>query len=212
VRRRARADTLAETLLSLVGSADRAGSVVGDLIEEAGGRGRLWFWRSVARLWVAMLGRDLLTAPVAMAVSCAAAWFVYMLVSVALAFALYVAVTLVWGIVYVFDNHTGLELLTRALNLRFDWPPIPDLATYLIQAAVLFTIAPFHIGRGSVRFWRGHEVSLAVVMLIIWSAMATFVPLVVVGISARPAMVPVMVAFVLAGALFERFRSSPAVS
>jgi hypothetical protein len=42
--------------------------------------------------------------------------------------------------------------------------------------------------------------------------MAAFVPLVGIGISARPAMVPVMVMFVLAGALFERFRSSPAVS
>jgi hypothetical protein len=207
-----RRDTLAETLLALVGSADRVGSVVGDLIEEAGGRGRLWFWRSVTRLWLAMLGRDLMRAPLAMALSCAAGWFVYMLMSVVMAFAGYVAATVAWGVAYVFANHTGLELLTRAVNLRFDWPPIPDLATYLIQAAVLFAIAPFHIGRGSARFWRGHEVSLAVVMLIIWSAMATFVPLVGVGISARPAMVPVMVSFVLAGALFERFRSTPAVS
>jgi hypothetical protein len=42
--------------------------------------------------------------------------------------------------------------------------------------------------------------------------MAAFVPLVGIGITAPPAMVPVMVTFVLAGALLERFRSSPAVS
>ena len=207
-----RRDNLAETLLSLVGSADRARSAVGDLLEEAGARRSVWFWRSVTRLWVAMLGRDLLTAPLAMAVSCAAAWFVYMLVSVVLAFTVYVAVTLAWGTAYVFANHTGLELLTDALRIRLDWPPIPDAATYVVQAAVLFAIAPFQIGRSSRYFWRGHEVSLAVVMLIVWSAMATVVPLVGVGISARPAMVPVMVMFVLAGALFERFRSRPAVS
>ncbi len=55
-----RRDTVAETLLSLVGSAERARSFVGDLMEEAD-RGRLWFWRSVMRLWLAMLGRDLMT-------------------------------------------------------------------------------------------------------------------------------------------------------
>jgi hypothetical protein len=53
-------------------------------------------------------------------------------------------------------------------------------------------------------------VSLAVVMLVVWTVMATFVPLVGVGITARPAMVPVIVMFVLAGALFERFRPATA--
>jgi hypothetical protein len=47
-------------------------------------------------------------------------------------------------------------------------------------------------------------------MLVVWTGMAAFVPLVGVGISARPAMVPMMVMFVLAGALLERFRSTPA--
>ena len=199
---------VAETLLSLVGSAERARSFVGDLMEERE-HGRVWFWRSVTRLWLAMLGRDLLSAPIAMAICCIAAWFLYMLLSVVLALAGYVVVTLAWGIAYVLNNHTGLELLTDLLRIRFNWPPIPNVATYLIQAVVVFVIAPFHIGRSSARFWRGHEVSLAVVMLIIWSAMATFVPLVGVGISARPAMVPVMVLSMLAGTLLERFRSTP---
>ena len=196
---------VAETLLSLVGSAERARSFVGDLMEERE-RGRVWFWRSVMRLWFAMLGRDLMRAPIAMALYCAAGWFVYMSLSLAMAFGAYIVVTLVWGLAYVSNNHTGLELLTDLLRIRFNWPPIPDAATYLIQAVVLFAIAPFHIGRSSARFWRGHEVSLAVVMLVVWTGMAAFVPLVGVGITARPAMVPVMVMFVLAGALRERFR------
>jgi hypothetical protein len=153
-----------------------------------------------------MLARDLMVAPVSMAISCAVAWFVYMLLSVVFALAGYVVVTLAWGIAYVLRNHTGLELLTDALRVRFDWPPIPDAATYLIQLVVLLAIAPFHIGRGSALFWRGHEVSLAVMMLIVWPAMAFLVPLVGIGISARPSMVPLMVMFALAGALFERFR------
>ena len=200
---------VAETLLSLVGSAERARSFVGDLIEERD-RGRVWFWRSVTRLWLAMLGRDLMTAPFTMAISCAAAWFVYMLASVGFGVVLYILVTLVWGFAYVLANHTGVELLTEALKVRFDWPPIPDSASYAVQAAVLFAIAPFYIGWGSSRFWRGHEVSLAVVMLVVWTGMAAFVPVVGIGITAHPAMVPVMVMFVLAGALFERFRPAAA--
>jgi hypothetical protein len=202
---RVRKAVVAETLMSLVGSAERARSFVGDLMEERE-RGHVWFWRSVTRLWLAMVGRDLLSAPLAMAISCIVAWFVYMLLSVVLALAGYVVVTLAWGIAYVLNNHTGVELLTDLMRIRFDWPPIPDAATYLIQAVVLFAIAPFHIGRASARFWRGHEVSLAVMMLVVWTGMAAFVPLVGIGITARPPMVPVMVMFVLAGALFERFR------
>jgi hypothetical protein len=200
---------VAEALLSLVGSPERARSCVGDLIEESG-HGAVWFWRSVTRLWLAMLGRDLMVAPLAMAIGCAAAWFVYMLLSAVLVLVGYVVVTLAWGIAYVLNHHTGLELLTDALRVRFDWPPIPDAATYAIQAAVLLAIAPFQIGRGSARYWRGHEVSLAIVMLFVWMAMAAFVPLVGLGIAVRPEMVPVMVMVVLAGALFERFRPATA--
>jgi hypothetical protein len=207
---RVRKADVAETVLSLVGSAERARSFVGDLMEESD-RGRIWFWRSVTRLWLAMLGRDLLSAPFAMAIACVTAWFVYMLLSAVLALVGYVVITVAWGLASVLSDHTGLELLTDLLRIRFDWPPIPDAATYLIQAVVLFACAPFQVGRGSTLFWHGHEMSLAVVMLVVWTGMAAFVPLVGIGITARPAMVPVIVSFVLAGALFERFRS-PAAS
>ncbi len=124
-----------------------------------------------------------------------------------MAFAAYIVVTLAWGIAYVLDNHTGLELLTSALNLRFEWPPIPDLATYVIQAVVLFAIAPFHIGRCNARLLarsRGESGRHDAARLVGDG-----------GVGARssgsasargPAMVPVMVMFVLAGALFERSR------
>ena len=201
---------VAETLLSLVGSAERARSFVGDLMEEQRTRTCL-----VLAIGDAALARDARTGSPVGAVSrwrssCVVAWFLYMLLSAVLALAGYVAVTLAWGIAYVLNNHTGLELFTDLLRIRFNWPPIPDAATYLIQAVVLFVIAPFQLGRSSARFWRGHEVSLAVMMLVVWTGMAAFVPLVGVGITARPAMVPVMVMFVLAGALLERFRSTPA--
>lgn len=201
---------LAETLLSLVGPADRAASAVGDLVEEATGRGSVWFWLSATRLWLSLLGRDLVAAPLAKAVSCVVAWFLYMALSVVLGLVGYVAVTVLWGMAYVVAHHTGFELLADALRIRFDWPPIPDWATYAIQAAVLFALAPAQIGRGSTRFWHGHEVSLAIVMLVVWTAMSTFVPVVGIGIRVSPSMVPVMVMFFLVGALYERFRPAAA--
>jgi hypothetical protein len=148
---RVRKAAVAETLLSLVGSAERARSFVGDLIEE----------REHGRVLVLAIGdaplardarRDLLSAPLAMAISCIVAWFLYMLLSVVLALAGYVVVTLAWGIAYVLNNHTGLELMTDLLRIRFKWPPIPDAATYLIQAAMLFVSLHFTsaaVARGS---------------------------------------------------------------
>lgn len=205
-----RSDRVAETLLSLVAPSDRVTSVIGDLAEEASHRGGGWFWRSVTRLWFSLLGRDLLVAPWTMAASCVVGWFVYMVLSAILALSAYIAVTVVWGILYVFANHTGLELLVDLTKIRLDWPPIPEWATYGIQVVVLFAIAPFQIGRSSSHFWRGHEVSLALVMLLMWTAMSIAVPFVGVGVSARPSLVPVMVLFAFAGALFQRFR--PALS
>ena len=112
-------------------------------MEEADARGRVWFWRSVARLWLSMLGRDLVRSPFAMAACSAFAWFLYMGLSLVLAFAGYIVVTLVWGGAYVLANHTGFELLANVLRIRFEWPPIPDWRTWVIQAVVLFAIAPF---------------------------------------------------------------------
>lgn len=202
-----RRDQIAEALLSLVAPADRAASAVGDLLEEADARGVFWFWRSLARLTVSLLGRDVLAAPVKMAVASALAWFLYMALSLVVALAGYVIVTLVWGVAYVFANHSGLELLKNLLRMRLDWPPIPMWAVFAIQAVAFFAVAPYQIGRGSARYWRGHELSLVLVMLAIWSAMAMFVPFVGVGVAARPVMIPVIMTFVLLGVLSQRFRS-----
>jgi hypothetical protein len=179
-------------------------------MEELDARGRFWFWRTLTRLWLSLLGRDLFFAPLRMAVSSALAWFVYMVLSLILGFAGYFAVALIWGAGYVLSNHTGLELLADLVRIRFDWPPISPETTWWIQAVVLFAIAPFQLGRASAPYWRGHEVSLAIVTLLIWTVMARFVPFVLIGIKASPAMMPLVVMFLLVGALAERPRATPA--
>jgi hypothetical protein len=199
-----RRDRFAEGLLSLVAPADHAASTVGDLMEEADARGSLWFWQSVVRVAFSLLVRDLLAVPLTMVAASAFSWFLYMGLCLALSLGGYVVVTLLWGGAYVLAHHTGLELLADVLRLRFDWPPIPVWTTYAIQAIVLFALAPFQIGRSSAPYWRGHELSLVLIMLLIWSAMAVLVPIVGVGIAATPRMMPVAMTFVLIGLLSAR--------
>jgi len=203
-----RRERFVEGLLSLVAPADHAASVVGDLMEEADARGNLWFWQCVVRLAFSLLGRDLLAAPFTMAAASVLTWFVYMAVCLVLGFGAYVIATLVWGVAYVLTHHTGFELLTDILRLHFNWPPIPASVTYAIQVVVFFAIAPLQIGRSSAPYWRGHELTLVLVMLLIWSAMAVLVPFVGVGIAATPRMMPVVMTFVLVGLLSGRRPAS----
>ena len=199
-----RSDRLAETILSLVIAPDRSAAAVGDLVEGAGGRGRGWFWTSVARIALSSAARDLLTAPVAMAVSAALAWFPYMALSLVLALAGYVVGTLVWGFAYVLTPHTGLDLILR---LRFDWTPLPAGIAYAIQAIAFWAVAPFQIGRAAGLYWRGHELSISLVTMAIWSAMSVLVPFVGVGVRASLSAMPLILTFVLLGALAERHAS-----
>ena len=202
-----RSARLAEAILSLVIAPDRSAAAVGDLVEGAGGRGRIWFWTSIAHIALSSAGRDLLTAPFAMAVSAALAWFPYMALCLALAFVGYVVATLAWGLAYFFTHHTGLELLANVLRLRFDWTPLPAGATYAIQAIVFWAVAPFQIGRAAAMYWRGHELSISLVTMATWSAMSVLVPFVGVGVGAGLAAMPLIQTFVLLGALAQRHAS-----
>ena len=199
-----RSDRLAEAVLSMVAPAERAASAVGDLAEDADVRSAFWFWRSVARLALALLARDLVSSALAIGASAALGWFLYMGISVVFASIGYVVLTLAWGLTYVLTHHTGFELLADVMRVRFDWPPIPTSAAYALQAVVFFAVTPFCIGRGSAAIWRGHELTLVILALPIWLAMSVLVPFVGVGVRTAPAMVPVVVAFVLVGLLSAR--------
>jgi len=199
-----RSDRLAEAVLSMVAPAERAASAVGDLAEDADVRGAFWFWRSVARLALALLARDLVSSALAIGASAALGWFLYMGISMVFASIGYVVLTLAWGLTHVLTHHTGFELLADMMRVRFDWPPIPTSAAYALQAVVFFAVTPFCIGRGSAAIWRGHELTLVILALPIWLAMSVLVPFVGVGVRTAPAMVPVVVAFVLVSLLSAR--------
>ncbi len=54
---------IAEWLLRLVTSRDRAASAVGDLVEQAPTRNRFWFWSGILRTAASLLWRDLAENP-----------------------------------------------------------------------------------------------------------------------------------------------------
>ncbi|SPF51964.1 membrane hypothetical protein [Candidatus Sulfopaludibacter sp. SbA4] len=58
---------IAEWILALVTSRDRAASTVGDLVEEAATRGVFWFWSGVLRTAASLLWRDVAERPARMA-------------------------------------------------------------------------------------------------------------------------------------------------
>ena len=55
--------SLAEWILSLVTSQDRAASTAGDLAEEAGAHGAAWFWSGVLRTAASLLWRQVAESP-----------------------------------------------------------------------------------------------------------------------------------------------------
>jgi len=52
-------EELAERMLEMVTTSQRAASIVGDLLEEASSRSALWFWLSLLRIFISHLLHDL---------------------------------------------------------------------------------------------------------------------------------------------------------
>lgn len=59
-----------------------------------------------------------LLAPRDRAATAVLGWFAYMLMRLLLTMAFAIAATVVWGLLYVAANHTGLELVVNALSLE----------------------------------------------------------------------------------------------
>jgi hypothetical protein len=66
MRKAVRNSNIAQLILSLATTPDRAATTVGDLLEEADTRGSLWFWSSVLRTACSLCWRDFFSAPLRM--------------------------------------------------------------------------------------------------------------------------------------------------
>lgn len=192
----------AEWILSLLEPPERASSTVGDLMEEAAGRGPLWFWIQVTCTALILLWRGLTAAPLRMIGFAVMGWFGCMAASLVLWWGGFILVTLVWGIGYFFTHNTALDLLSNLVRLRFDWPPLSPGAMRWIGMVAMFA-APFQTGRFTARCWPRLEIAAWGIMAIIWPVMAVFVPFAAWSARVDLPVVLVVQTFVLLGVLLE---------
>ena len=209
-----RSEQLAQRILSLVVSSDRAEAVVGDLVEATASRGPTWFWTSLARVVTASLCQDVWRAPLRFVGFAAISWFVYMSVSLVLIGVGIASSFPLWAVAYVFSNHTGVELLTDGLGVRVEWGmPAPGLMR-AVELVMLAAAAPFVTGRLAACWWPQRELAAALVMSAIWPLMAVLVPFIGYRAAATIDLVPVMITCMLLGAVWSRMRqpSPPSLS
>jgi hypothetical protein len=200
--------SLAEWLLSLVTTPERASSTVGDLMEDLVARGPLWFWSSVIRTFLSLLWRSLLSVPIPMVVFAAAGWFVYMFLNLISWFFAGIVMTLGWGLFYFFSHHTGLELLINLLKVRLDWQPVPPALMHWAEAIVICVCVPLQMGRYTARAWPGREIAAWLFMLLVWPAMLTYVPFAATTIRVSLWMIPIIQTSMLAGILTQRHATA----
>ena len=157
------------------------------------------------RAALALVGLEIRRAPVRLAAFGVLSWFVYMAVSVALVVVSVAGGTLLWAVAYVFDNHTGLELLTTALSARIEsWMP-PRIALYVIELLMLAAAAPFQVGRLAARWWPGRELVAWIAVTTIWPLMASLIPVVGFQAATSQRLLPWILGSTLLGVLWNRF-------
>jgi len=162
---------LAEWVLSLVTSRERAVSTVGDLLEEAETRGALWFWASVGWTAWSLAWRDLASSPLRMAGLAILGYsvqFVLFILSVLL-FTVATSIMLFASFQIGFDPQNP----PAWLGLTSGYPPAGALglgATAFGVAAVL--AAEFQVGRLLARRSPGKELAPCVAMTILGALVA----------------------------------------
>jgi len=163
---------LAEWVLSLVTSPERAVSTVCDLLEEAETRGALWFWASVGWTGWSLAWRDLASSPLRMA-GLAILGYSVQLVLFILSVLLFTVAT---SIVLFASFQIGLldpQNPPAWLGLTSGYPPAGALglgATAFGVAAVL--AAEFQVGRLLARRSPGKELAPCVAMTILGALVA----------------------------------------
>jgi pimeloyl-ACP methyl ester carboxylesterase len=173
--------SLAQALLSLFTTRDRAESIAGDLIEERDGRGSAWFWFHVVRTTFALFTSAFASAPVKTLALVALGFALF----VTLAFAGVAAVSLFplligsaisWALLSFFfwsaALWTGVSLVSLAPKhgmtaclalaiagealllsaaLFFSWSRAPNAWSLLVSMSALFAAAPLLAGGAIVR-------------------------------------------------------------
>jgi hypothetical protein len=117
----------AEWLLSLTTNHERAASIAGDLQQESGGRGSVWFWRSVLRAASSLMWRSFTEAPLR-------------LTGLAIGFS-------VVGFLYVLLMSAFLLFIRFAFSLEASRRGVPWTTYPLIEATLAFLWASYVSGK-----------------------------------------------------------------
>jgi hypothetical protein len=204
-----RSGRLAHRILAMVVPSERAAAIAGDLIESADTRGPRWYWLSLIRVVVAVLCQDAMRTPVYIAAFAAATWLVYMIVTALTMFVAMFLSVILWGAAYVFANHTGVELLINWLGVRVEWGFPSDDSLSFVRVLMLTAVAPFQTGQMAARRWPGQELTVALVMSMVWPVMSLVAPLSVGRVTASAQLVPVIVTCMFLGAVWVRLKTTP---
>jgi hypothetical protein len=200
-----RDDHLAESILALVTTPDRASAAIGDLMEDLPHRGKSWFWLSTLRTAAGCVWRDVTAVPLRMAGAAFIGWFGYMFLAALLLLVGYVLTSVAWIVLHVLTQHTGPELLTDILHLRFEWDPLPRSLLSFSDVAGTVAIGPFYFGQIVAMEWRERSIAFTVMLALVWLILLSVLPLSgIFGGRVSIVMLPAIMLFLIAGVVKMR--------
>jgi len=137
---------VAEWILSLVTSPDRAASTVGDLMEGAARRGAFWFWLGVLRTALSMLWRDFSDDP-ARTMGLAIRG---LLLEIVMLVAFVICAAFLGGVI------GGVWYVAGTVNAPH---PVISSLGWMLAGVVAWGLIPFQIGRWLARRSPGRELA-----------------------------------------------------
>jgi hypothetical protein len=155
---------IAEWILSCTMPQERAGAAAGDLAEVSG---ELSFWTGLSRCVVSASFRNLAEAPLSFLWTALLLWFAFLVASAIYAFCGWLA----WVFLYVFDHHTGLELIA-------DIPFVPPAGLAGFVGLVLLpAAAAWKMGADLARKSPGRELASWYSIVVVWTALGWYAKL-----------------------------------
>lgn len=186
----------AQWILSLIVPVHAAGSITGDLLEEAERRGTAWFWVHVVRTTIALLWQRVVRLPASMIAIAALSWLPYMTVGLAFILAGAVVAPVLSVAATFLSDHTGVGLLDLTLSTSSVRRVLAMVSTWVLAPAIVGAL----IARGA----HGREMPVITLTGLIWVAMPIVSPFVGFGVRAGGRALPLMLICLLAGAVRER--------